>query len=140
MTLLDTDTISLFHAGHSGVVARMGMVGVSEIVATTVITQAEILKARYDFLLKAQDGEQLQRAQQWLDSSESLLADLHIFPADASVAARFDLLRSQKKLKKIGRADLLIACMALSHEATLVTRNLRHFRQVPGLKLDNWAD
>jgi predicted nucleic acid-binding protein len=24
--------------------------------------------------------------------------------------------------------------------ATLVTRNLRHFRPIPGLKLENWAD
>jgi predicted nucleic acid-binding protein len=27
-----------------------------------------------------------------------------------------------------------------AHHATLVTRNLRHFRKVPGLRLENWAD
>jgi tRNA(fMet)-specific endonuclease VapC len=43
-------------------------------------------------------------------------------------------------LKKLGRADLLIASIALAHGATLVTRNLRHFHQIPGLYTENWAD
>ena len=59
---------------------------------------------------------------------------------DAQAAAVFDRLRGHKKLKKIGRADLLIASIALARRATLVTRNLRHFQQVPGLLVENWAD
>ena len=59
---------------------------------------------------------------------------------DDAAADEFDRLRQNKKLKKIGRPDLLIACIALANNATLVTRNLRHFRQVPGLQLENWAD
>jgi tRNA(fMet)-specific endonuclease VapC len=45
-----------------------------------------------------------------------------------------------KTLRKIGRADLLISSIALTHRAVLVTRNIRHFRQVPDLKLINWVD
>jgi len=26
------------------------------------------------------------------------------------------------------------------NDATLVTRNLKHFRQVPNLKVENWVD
>jgi tRNA(fMet)-specific endonuclease VapC len=51
-----------------------------------------------------------------------------------------DQTRQIKKLKAIGRKDLLIACIALANRATLVTRNLRDFQAVPGLKLENWAD
>jgi tRNA(fMet)-specific endonuclease VapC len=58
---------------------------------------------------------------------------------DASIV-KFDQLRQDKKLKKIGRADLLIACIALANQATLVTRNVRDFQQVPGLWIENWAD
>jgi tRNA(fMet)-specific endonuclease VapC len=43
-------------------------------------------------------------------------------------------------LKKIGRADLLIASIARANKAILVTRNLKDFRQVPGLQVENWAD
>jgi predicted nucleic acid-binding protein len=43
-------------------------------------------------------------------------------------------------LEKIGRTDLLIAAISLSARATLVTQNLRHFQQNPGLRLENWAE
>ena len=33
-----------------------------------------------------------------------------------------------------------IGCITLAHRATLVTRNYDHFRQIPGLKIENWAD
>ena len=41
---------------------------------------------------------------------------------------------------KTDKVDALIAAIALSHRATLVTRNLRHFRQVPELAVENWVD
>ena len=56
------------------------------------------------------------------------------------VASEFDRLRQSRKLKKIGRADLLIAAITLANRATLVSRNLKDFRQVPGLQVENWAD
>jgi tRNA(fMet)-specific endonuclease VapC len=59
---------------------------------------------------------------------------------DAVAAAEFDQLRQTKGLKKIGRGDLLIASIALANKATLVTRNLKDYRKVPGLQLENWAD
>ncbi|MCY2991330.1 MAG: type II toxin-antitoxin system VapC family toxin [Planctomycetota bacterium] len=140
MILLDTDTVSLFHEGDPRVTQRVGQVQRPELVGTTVITRVEILQARFEFLLKAADGEQWQRAQHWLTESESFLADLPVTNVDGPAADQFDRLRQVKSLRKIGRADLLIASIALSRQATLVTRNLRHFRQVPGLKVENWID
>lgn len=140
MILLDTDTVSLFHKGHPLVTERMRKVDATESVGTTIITYAEVMRGRYEFLLKAGDEEQLRRAQAGVDSSQALLDDLLTIPVDEAAAREFERLRQDKKLKNIGRADLLIACIVLAHRATLVTRNLRHFRQVPGLKLENWAD
>jgi tRNA(fMet)-specific endonuclease VapC len=34
--------------------------------------------------------------------------------------------------------DRLIAAHALSHQLILVTRNLKHFSDVPGLSVENW--
>jgi len=91
-------------------------------------------------VLKAADGIQLQIAQQRLNDTEDQLADVVVIPVDAVAAREFDRLRQEKSLRKIGRADLLIAAIALAQRATLVTRNVRHFRMVPGLHVVNWAD
>lgn len=39
----------------------------------------------------------------------------------------------------IGANDLWIACHALADDCTLVTNNLREFKRVVGLKLENWV-
>jgi tRNA(fMet)-specific endonuclease VapC len=136
--ILDTDTLSRLHAGDARVQERRERFDPTEVV-TTVITRIEILRGRFDFVLKATDGGQLRQAQDWLQRSEELLSRIAIVPLDATAADQFDNLRQNKKLKKIGRADLLIKAIALAHGATLVTRNLKHFRQVPGLPVENWA-
>jgi len=61
-------------------------------------------------------------------------------PFDQHAVAEFDRLQAIRSLRKIGRADLLIASIALANQAILVTRNLRHFKQVPQLVVVNWVD
>lgn len=138
MILLDTDILTLWLTGHAEVGRRV--LETSDPVAITVISRIELLRGRFDFLLKADDGARIQVAQARLDQTERQLAGLAVVSFDAGSAAEFDRLRQVKKLKQIGRADLLIACMAMAHRATLVTRNLRHFRQISGLLMENWAD
>ena len=40
--------------------------------------------------------------------------------------------------KQIGMADTLIAAISLAQDLTLVTRNGRHFKRVPGLRVVSW--
>jgi len=138
--LLDSDIVSLLPHGHALATQRIREIGAAETVATTIITYAEIMRARFEFLLKAADAKQLLRAQTMLEESHALLNDLQTVYVDEAAASEFERLRPNTKLRKIGRVDLLIAAIALANQATLVTRNLRHFRQVPGLKIANWAD
>jgi tRNA(fMet)-specific endonuclease VapC len=138
MTLLDTDTLTLYFAAHLRVMEKVR--AAEETPVTSVVSPIEILQGRFDSVLKAQHGDQLLAAQARLAAAERDLAKFIIVPFTAAAATEFDRLRQNKKLKKIGRADLLIASIALAHRATLITRNLRHFRQVPGLQLENWAD
>lgn len=139
MYLLDTDTLTHLHAGQPRVIARLREL-VDPDVGTTIITKIELLRGRHDFLLKAATGDELLRAQRWLARSEELLAQILIVPFDAVAAAQFDHLRNAQNLRKIGRADLLIASIALGHNAVLVTRNVGHFHPVFGLKVTNWVD
>jgi tRNA(fMet)-specific endonuclease VapC len=112
MILLDTDTFTLLTRGHQKVTERVG----------------------------AANGEELLRAQRWLQGTEADLARLPVVPFDDAAIAEFDRLLGTKGLKKIGRGDLMIASIALVTKATLITRNLKDFRKIPGLQLENWAD
>jgi tRNA(fMet)-specific endonuclease VapC len=137
--LLDTDTLTYAHLGHRKVASRIEQVG-EQNVGTTIVTAIEIIRGRHDYILKAAGGAQLLRAQQLLDASEEMLMDIQIVRVDARAAEEFDRLRPIKRLRKTGRADLLIGCIALAQGATLVTRNYDHFRLIPGLKIENWVD
>ncbi|HWG43095.1 MAG TPA: type II toxin-antitoxin system VapC family toxin [Gemmataceae bacterium] len=140
MYVLDTDTLSLLFAAHPRVLTRRNNVPSSEI-AISIVTRIEVLQGRFDFVLKAATGEELLRAQLWLDKTIQDLGRVEIvIPVDPATATEFDRLRQHKKLKKIGRGDLLIAAITLANRATLVTRNVKDFRQMPGLQIENWAD
>ncbi len=138
MHLLDTDILSLLQRGHATVVETLKTLDDSEI-AITLITKIELLRGRHDFVLKAATGEQLLRAEKWLKETELFLLKTPVIYPDTAAADQFDRLRLTKGLRKIGRADLLIASIVLAHNATLVTRNLRHFQRIPGLRVVNWA-
>jgi tRNA(fMet)-specific endonuclease VapC len=138
MILLDTDILTHYWAGHARVVAKVQ--AAKEMPVTSVVSRIEVLQGRFDSILKAADRDQLLQAHERLKLVETELAKFTIVPIDAIVADEFERLVPNKKLKKIGRADLLIACIALAHRAPLVTRNLRDFQLVPGLKIENWAD
>ena len=73
-----------------------------------------------------------------LQRQVELLGNWTILGWDAEAAAKFRSLRSQRV--RIGTMDLKIACICLAHDATLLTRNVRDFSQVPGLRFENWLD
>jgi tRNA(fMet)-specific endonuclease VapC len=62
MHLLDTDTLTHLYAGNPKVAARLRAVNDPE-TGTTVVTKAEILRGRIDYILKATTGAELLRAQ-----------------------------------------------------------------------------
>ena len=140
MFLLDTDLLSLHMQGNSKVVARVTTAMATDLVATSVIARIEVLQGRFDFVLKASNKAQWLYAQALLFKWESILTGYRIVAIDVAAADEFERLSKIKSLRKIGRADLLIASIALAHRATLVTRNLKDFKLVPGLKCENWAD
>ncbi|ALF56025.1 PilT protein domain protein [Nostoc piscinale CENA21] len=139
MYLLDTDTLTYLYAGNANVVERLRSLNDPE-VGITIITKAEVLRGRIEYLLKANSGVDLLKAQSLLFRTEELLSQILVVPVSQAASEQFEHLRIIPKFRKIGRADLLIASIVLSNQATLVTRNLRHFRQIPGVQVVNWVD
>jgi tRNA(fMet)-specific endonuclease VapC len=138
MILLDTDCYTLHQYGQERILERCQTA--SEKASITIVTQIEVLRGRHESLFKAEDGDRILHAQRVLALSLQHMKQFPVVPFDDAAATTFDQLRGNKKLKKIGRGDLLIAAITLAHHATLVTRNLKDFRQVPGLLVENWAD
>jgi tRNA(fMet)-specific endonuclease VapC len=61
-----------------------------------------------------------------------------ILPFDTEAAAIFHRLKSTHS--RIGTMDLNIAAICLAHDATLRTRNLADFQNIPDLRFENWLD
>lgn len=139
---LDSDIFSLLLKGHARVTARYAEViaaGEDEVVIPMVV-RIESLRGRFAAILAAADRAGLMATSDLLARTEHALSAYRILPITRTAGEEFDRLKTSKRLKKIGRADLLIACIALTHDATLVTRNTKDFVGIPGLKLENWAD
>jgi tRNA(fMet)-specific endonuclease VapC len=61
-----------------------------------------------------------------------------ILPFDERAADFFKKLRKERL--RIGSQDLKIGAIALTWDALLLSANLRDFRQIPGLRLENWLE
>src|SRR5579872_1815358 len=140
MFILDTNIINDYFRGHERIRSRIIATPIEQPVVTTVITWFEITSGRFQSLLKAANRKELLLASERIIRSEQDLSEFNLLPITEQVADHFERLLTNKKLKKIGRPDLLIACIALANSATLVTRNTKDFATIPSLKLENWAD
>jgi tRNA(fMet)-specific endonuclease VapC len=107
--------------------------------AITVLNVEEQLSGWYTAVRKAKRPEQLARAYRKLAQTIRFLSRLQILDYDEAAMARYEQLRAQKV--KISRADLRIAtCVLEQPAAILVTRNVRDFKQVPGLQIEDWSE
>ena len=70
----------------------------------------------------------------------SVLSTLTVLPLDSPVDERYAEARAllERRGLPIGNNDLLIAAHALALDLTLVTANVREFRRVEGLRVENW--
>ena len=130
--ILDTNTwIEHFHQ-RSGVTQHIMELPTTQIFVSEV-TLAELTFGAYysdDFERHIKEPEWLQRYITVLDISE-------VFDEYAQI--RCALKRQKKTLdKEIGNFDILIGATALHYDLTVVTDNLKHFEQMPGVKVENW--
>ncbi|MGQ0561836.1 MAG: type II toxin-antitoxin system VapC family toxin [Gemmatimonadota bacterium] len=129
MYLLDTDTCVWALRNHPRVKERLRAVS-PEGIATTMITEAEL---RYGSLGSRDPAGDLQRVEAWLS------APIQVLPFDRAAAAVHSRVRYALRAQPIGAHDLLIASITLSAGRVLVTSNLREFRRVPGLEVEDWT-
>jgi tRNA(fMet)-specific endonuclease VapC len=67
-------------------------------------------------------------------NARAFFAEIPVLPFDVEAALAYRAVPFERH-----RFDHLIAAHALSRDLLLVTRNTRHFGQVPGLRVENWG-
>ena len=75
------------------------------------------------------------------EALDQFISPLEVAPFDRQATAAYGKLRTalEKKGRTIGSMDLLIAAHALSLDVRLITRTIREFGRVPGLRVEGWA-
>lgn len=76
----------------------------------------------------------------WKRITRDILSRVDILPLGEAEAARAgDLLATlESQGEPIGVEDVWIGATALEHRLTVITRNLKHFRRIPGLASESW--
>lgn len=127
--LLDTDTCVWLLRGREAVVARARRESPDDL-AIASMTLAEL---RYGALRSADPPAQERRVELL---AENLAA---VLPFDDAAARVHAGLRLALRATPIGERDLVIASTAVAGRLALVTGNLREFRRVPGLAVEDWG-
>ena len=134
--LLDTDTVSHHQRGHAGVLQRLASVPPSDVLIST-ITLAEQMRGCWNAVNKARSDEELILAHDLCRRVSEYYGRRSLVDLTKDALDRFHDLRRQGI--RIGTQDLRIAAIALQLGAILVSCNLREFRKVPGLTVEDWT-
>src|SRR5580700_87507 len=109
MTILDTDILTHYALGNERVGHKVNEAGGPEQLAVTIITRMEMLRGRFESILKAADDGQLRMAMQRFQEAEDMLNSFITLSVSDLASRNFLPLRDHKKTKKTKRGDMLIA-------------------------------
>jgi tRNA(fMet)-specific endonuclease VapC len=137
MFVLDTDHVSLFQRRHPVVVEKLQLIPASQL-AVTIVTYEEQVRGWLKVVSRsADDPRKLIFGYKKLNESLDFFSNQRVLDFTEIAFDQFQELTRQKV--RVGTQDLRIASIALSIDATVVTRNRRDFERVPGLKIEDWS-
>lgn len=131
--MLDTNIlIYLIKNKPPGIAERINELDPSDELCMSFVTFAELLKGAEGSTRKSEVLKRL------TDLTRSVPVRYQISELlSENYATHFTRLRNAGT--PIGANDLWIACHALAYDCTLVTNNLKEFRRVKGIRLENWV-
>ena len=136
LIVLDTEVLTLFQRGEPAVLRRVEAHLASEL-AVTVITVEEELTGWYTKVRRARKRELLAQAYERLTETIRFLAGAQILSFTEPAIVRFEQLRAVHR--RLGSNDLRIAAIVLEEGAVLATKNVRDFKQIKGLRIEDWS-
>ena len=130
MYLIDTDTIIYALKGHPAVTGAIEA-RASYPMALSVISYGELIHGAIKSKQRPQNLARIRR-----------LSETHpLIDVTRGVMETFGELKAGLETRgtPLDDLDLVIAATALMLNYTLVTNNEKHFRRIPGLKVENWS-
>lgn len=130
MYLLDTNVIiRMIKMGSPSLIAKMSSIPLEQIKICSVV-KAELF---YGSRKSNQPERSLQAQKAFVNHFESHAFDDLCAPFYAKIRTELE-----PKGTPIGSNDLMISAIAMTHDLTLVTANIREFSRISNLKLENW--
>jgi tRNA(fMet)-specific endonuclease VapC len=140
MTILDADHLSVHafpnHAQFANLAQKIR--NSDDEFGTTIVCIEEQLRGWLAAIRGKPNVHDQIRAYNRLARLWDYFRDWTILRFDDRAADQFKTLRKQKI--RIGSQDLKIASSALTQDALLLSANLRDFRQIPRLRVENWLE
>ena len=139
MYILDTDHLSVLDRGGINaqrLLTRLAKVNPNQISAT-IISYEEQTRGWLSHISKARNLEAQVEIYKQLKRQINNYCTIPIIDFDIDAANEFQRIR--KLYPRLGTMDLKIAAIAISKEATLLTRNLSDFQNIVGLKFEDWT-
>jgi len=139
MLILDTDHLTEFQKGTSAEAIRLNdrLIGSGDSFCTTIIFVEEIMRGWMAAIRRTADPVRQVAAYSKLRQLFQFFATWNVLSWDTTAAAKFAELKLAKRLR-VGTMDLKIACIALSQDGLLLSRNVKDFEKVPGLRVADW--
>lgn len=141
MYILDTDLISLLESVSTSPEAQRLRFRLARLKPedhiTTIITFEEQVRGWTAYLAQKRTMAQQVGAYRRLKGVLDRYLKLTVLEFDEAAAEEFE--RLQKQRIRIGTMDLKIAAIALSRNATLLTRNTKDFSRIPDLHIEDWS-
>jgi tRNA(fMet)-specific endonuclease VapC len=137
--VLDTDHISLFLGNHQPTGDRV-LNDLADCVITIISVQ-EVFNGWVGRLGRVTDEPSRIQAYARLHHAAMFFQQMPILNYEADAAETYEqLVKTHPNLaKRRLENDMRIAAIALTHNATVVTRNRKDFELVPGLSIEDWS-
>jgi tRNA(fMet)-specific endonuclease VapC len=138
--ILDTDHLSVLQWEEQPACGRL-LSRLSELppddIATTIVCFHEQVQGWLAYVKRARKPAQVILAYAKLESLWRSFLRMNVLSFADEAQSCFDEIR--RECPRIQTMDIRIASIALVTDATLLSRNLRDFRQVPGLRVEDWT-
>jgi tRNA(fMet)-specific endonuclease VapC len=132
MYFLDTNTCIYFLIGkYESIKTKLIATPPNEIVIPSVV-KAELLFGAY----------KSKRPKETIEKVEKFLEPFEILPFDDLTSYMYAELRNKMEQsgELVGPNDLMIASIVKFHEGVLVTHNVKEFKRIKGLKIEDWVE